>query len=284
MAEILTGAPAAAAITEDLICRVEALRAEGVEPCLALLRVGARPDDLAYERGAMRRCEKVGVRTVCVTLPADCSQAALLDAIAAINADDQIHGCLMFRPLPGHLNERAACEALLPRKDVDGMTSASLTTLFAGEGEGFAPCTAQSCMELLSYYGVDPSGKRAAVIGRSLVIGKPVSLLLQSGDATVTVCHRKTPDLPAVCREAEILVVAAGRAGVVGAEHTNPNQIVLDVGVNAAPDGGICGDVRFEETAPLVRAIAPVPGGVGSVTTAVLAKHVVEAAERTLTD
>lgn len=281
MAEILKGAPVAAAITEELIRRADALKAKGVEPCLAILRVGERADDLAYERGALKRCEKVGVRTVSIVLDADCTQDALLDAIARINADDAIHGCLMFRPLPKHLNEQAACEALLPCKDVDSMTAASLRTVFTGRGEGFAPCTAQSCIELLDHYGYDPAGKRVVVIGRSLVIGKPVSMMLQTRNATVTMCHTKTVDMPHICREAEILVVAAGKAGVVDETFTNPGQVVIDVGINAAPDGGICGDVQFTAVEPRVKAISPVPSGVGSVTTAVLCKHVIEAAERT---
>ena len=280
MAEILKGAPAAAAITEDLIARTEKLKAAGVTPCLAILRVGQRPDDLAYERGAVKRCEKIGIRVVSAMLEADCTQEALLSAIAGINADAAVHGCLMFRPLPGHLDEQAACEALLPEKDVDSMTAASLNTVFTGRGRGYAPCTAQSCLELLDYYGYDPAGKNVAVIGRSLVIGKPVSMMLQSRNATVTMCHTKTVDMSSVCRNAEILVVAAGKAGVVDARFINPGQVIIDVGINAAPDGGICGDVQFDAVEPRVRAISPVPGGVGAVTTAVLCKHVVEAAEK----
>lgn len=282
MAEILKGATVAAAITEELIRRADALKAKGIEPCLAILRVGERADDLAYERGALKRCEKVGVRAVSIVLDSDCTQDALLDAIARINADDAIHGCLMFRPLPKHLNEQAACEALLPCKDVDSMTAASLRTVFTGRGEGFAPCTAQSCIELLDHYGYDPAGKRVVVIGRSLVIGKPVSMMLQTRNATVTMCHTKTANMPEICREAEILVVAAGKAGVVNETFTNPGQVVIDVGINASPDGGICGDVQFTAVEPRVKAISPVPSGVGSVTTAVLCKHVIEAAERTL--
>ena len=169
---------------------------------------------------------------------------------------------------------------LTPAKDVDSMTSASLLSVFTGRDAGFAPCTAQSVTELLDYYEVPLSGARVAVIGRSLVIGKPVSMMLQARNATVTMCHTKTRDMAAVCREADVLVVAAGKAGVVDRSFTNPGQVVIDVGINAKPDGGICGDVNFEETEPLVRAITPVPGGVGSVTTAVLCKHVIEAAEK----
>ena len=280
MAVIMKGAPVANAISEALAARTETLMARGIEPCLAILRVGARGDDLAYERGAMKRCEKVGIRVVSVTLPENCTQAELMAEIEKINDDDSIHGCLMFRPVPKHLDEDTACEALKTCKDVDSMTAASLKTVFTGRGAGYAPCTAQSCIELLKYYGIDPAGKRAAVIGRSLVIGRPVSMMLQAHNATVTMCHTKTRDLPGVCREAEILVVAAGKAGVADASFTTPDQVVIDVGINVAPDGSICGDVCFDEVEPRVRAISPVPSGVGSVTTAVLCKHVIEAAEK----
>ena len=280
MAEIMKGGPVAAAITEDLIRRAEALKARGAAPGLAILRVGERPDDMAYERGAVKRCEKVGIRTLRILLPADCSQRELMAAIRRINADGTLHGCLMFRPLPGHLDEHAACVALDPAKDVDSMTSVSLNTVFTGRGEGYAPCTAQSVIELLDYYGFDPCGKRAVVIGRSLVIGKPVSMLLLGRNATVTTCHTRTAALAGICREAEILVVAAGRAGLVDASFTNPGQVIIDVGINVLPDGSLCGDVKFGETEPRVRAISPVPSGVGAVTTAVLCKHVIEAAEK----
>ena len=279
MAEILKGAPAATAITEDLILRTQALKARSVEPCLAILRVGERVDDMSYESTALKRCEKVGIRTVCVTLPESCTQAELIAAIDGINRDSSIHGCLMFRPLPRHLDELAACDALLQEKDIDCMTPRCMAAVYSGKGKGFAPCTAQACIELLDYYGIPLSGKNIAVIGRSTVIGKPVSMLLQNRNATVTVCHTKTVDTDAICRRADILVVAAGKAGVVDGRYTNPDQIVIDVGVNAAPGGGICGDVLFDTVASKVRAISPVPGGVGSVTTAVLCKHTIEAAE-----
>lgn len=282
MAQLLKGAPVAAAITENLITRAQALQAKGVTPKLAMLRIGARADDVAYERAAARRCESVGIETERTVLPAACSEADVIRELNRINADDTIHGCLMFRPLPKHLDERAICEALSPAKDVDGMTFASLTTVFTRSGEGFAPCTAQSVVELLDYYGVEIEGARTAVIGRSLVIGRPAAMMLLARNATLTMCHTRTKDLPAVCREAEILVVASGHAGSVTKNYVNQNQVVIDVGINAAPDGGVCGDVLFDEVEPIVKAISPVPSGVGAVTTAVLCKHVIEAAEKTL--
>lgn len=282
MAQLWKGAPVAAALSERVAARVEALNAKGVSPTLAILRVGERPEDLSYERGAMKRCEKVGVTVRQFLLPEDASQEELLAVIEQINSDATIHGCLMFRPLPRHMDEEAACRALSPAKDVDGITDGSLAGVFAGSGPGFPPCTAQACLELLDYYGRDLKGKRAVVVGRSLVIGKPAAMLLLGRNATVTMCHTRTADLPGTCRQAEVLIVAAGKAGVVGAEHVSPGQVVIDVGINVNKEGNLVGDADFAAVEPVVDAITPVPGGVGAVTTSVLASHVVEAAERTL--
>ncbi|MBQ3277368.1 MAG: bifunctional 5,10-methylene-tetrahydrofolate dehydrogenase/5,10-methylene-tetrahydrofolate cyclohydrolase [Oscillospiraceae bacterium] len=281
MAEILKGAPAAAALTEQLIRRAEALKERGVVPTLAILRVGEREDDISYETGARKRCAKVGVEVRQFLLPADGTKEQLLDAVREINADRSIHGCLMFRPLPDRDMENAACALLAPEKDVDGMTAGSLAAVYAGKGAGFAPCTAQAVMELLDHYGVALTGKRAVVVGRSLVIGRPVAMLLQQKNATVTMCHTRTADLPGECRRADVLVVAAGKAGVVTKDYVAPGQTVIDVGIHVGEDGKLCGDVKFDEAEGVVSAITPVPGGVGSVTTAVLCKHVIEAAERT---
>ena len=186
----------------------------------------------------------------------------------------------MFRPLPKHLDEEAACQALDPEKDVDGITDGSMVGVFTGQKKGFPPCTPQACMEILDHYGIDCAGKKAVVIGRSLVVGKPAAMMLIKKNATVTVCHTKTVDMPAVCREADILIVAAGRAGVVDKPYFAPGQVVIDVGINVNAEGKLCGDVKFEDAEPIVGAITPVPGGVGSVTTSVLVGHVVEAAMR----
>ena len=238
MAELWKGAPAAAALSEALITRTETLKARGVVPTLAILRVGERPDDLSYETGAKKRCEKIGIAVRQFLLPADCTREALLGAVRTINEDPSIHGCLMFRPLPDRAMEEAACALLAPEKDVDGMTAGSLASVFTGRGPGYPPCTAQACLELLDHYGVEPAGKRAAVVGRSLVIGRPVSMMLQARNATVTMCHTKTADLPAVCREADILIAAAGRAGVVDAPCAVPGQIVIDVGIHVVEAAG----------------------------------------------
>lgn len=279
MATLLKGAPAAKALTEQLQKRAEALTAKGVMPCLAILRVGAREDDLSYERGAMKRCEKVGVAVRQVVLPDTVTQSELLAEIDKLNRDDAVHGVLMFRPLPKTIDEHAVCEALLPAKDMDGITSGSLAAVYAGTKNGYPPCTAAACVELLRHYEIPLAGKRVVVIGRSLVIGKPVSMLLLAENATVTICHSKSQALPEICREADILVVAAGKAGMVGAESLRSGQIVLDVGIHVDAEGNLCGDARFDEAEPIVEAITPVPGGVGAVTTAILAQHVVTAAE-----
>ena len=280
MAELLKGAPVAAALTEQLTERVLKLNAAGVTPTLAILRVGERPDDVSYETGAMKRCAKVGVSVKQFLLPADCSREQLLDTIREINEDCGIDGCLMFRPLPSKEMEAAACALLDPAKDVDCMTTGSLATVFTGKGAGYPPCTAQACMEILKHYGVELTGKRAVVIGRSLVIGKPVSMMLQAKNATVTMCHTKTANMSGECRRAEVLIAAAGKAGVIDRSYVSPDQVVIDVGINVDEDGKLCGDVSFAQVEPVVKAITPVPGGVGAVTTAVLCKHVVEAAEK----
>lgn len=281
MAQLLKGAPVAAALCEKCAEDVAVMREAGVVPTLAILRVGERDDDLSYERGAMKRCDAVGVGVRPVVLPEDVDQAAIEGAIASLNEDEGVHGILMLRPLPRHLDESACCEAIAPEKDVDAATLASLAGVFANKSVGFAPCTAQACMEILSHYGIELAGKRAAVIGRSLVVGKPVSQLLMAANATVVTCHTKTVDAPAITREADIVVVAAGRMEAIGAKYFSSGQVVVDVGIGWNEERGkLCGDVAFDEVEPLVGAITPVPGGVGSVTTAVLVSHVVEAAKR----
>ena len=281
MAELLKGAPVAEALGEAIIPRIQKLTEEGHTPTLAIVRVGEREDDLSYERGAEKRCAKLGIDVRKFLLPADCTQEDLLAVIAQVNEDDTIHGCLMFRPLPKTLNEQEACEALDPAKDVDCITSGSLYGVFANKPVGFAPCTAEACIQVLDHYGVELQGARVTVVGRSLVIGKPVSMMLQARNATVTMCHTRTRDLDAECRDAEILVVAVGHIGTAGEKSVSEGQTVIDVGINwDAEAGKLVGDVSFDEVEPIVKAITPVPGGVGSVTTAVLAKHVLEAAER----
>ena len=282
MAQLWKGAPVAAALTEELSQRAQALVAKGITPTLAIVRVGERPEDLSYERGALKRCEKVGIAVRQYLLTAASSQTDLMEVIEEINRDDSIHGCLLFRPLPKHMDEAAICAALSPAKDVDGITAGSLAAVFSGSGAGYPPCTAQACLEILDHYGYELKGKRAVVVGRSLVIGKPVSMLLLGRHATVTICHTRTADLPAECRRADLLVAAAGKAGAVSAQCLASGQVVLDVGINVDENGNLVGDVDFAAAEATVDAITPVPGGVGAVTTSVLARHVIEAAEKAI--
>ena len=261
-----------------------------MNPTLAIVRCGERPDDLSYEKGATKRAEALGVAVEKFLLPEDVSKEELLRTIDAINANDAIHGVLMFRPLPKHLkaDQDEICNRLDPRKDVDGMTDGSNAGVFMGKKLGFAPCTPAACMEILDHYGIDCTGKKAVVIGRSLVVGKPAAMMLMAKNATVTVCHTRTVDVPAVAREADILISAAGVLNSLTKDYVRPGQIVVDVSINWDPEkvnakggkGAIAGDAVFEEVEPIVEAITPVPGGVGAVTTSVLIGHVVEAAER----
>lgn len=281
MAELLKGAPVAAAIAQRTAAGAETLKARGILPTLAILRVGAREDDLSYERGAIKRCSAVGVEVRSVVLPEDVSQKELMNTLHSLNADTAVHGILLFRPLPSHLDEEAARKALAPEKDVDGVTDGSLAGVFTGSGEGFAPCTAQAVVEILDYYGIDLKGKTAAVAGRSLVVGRPAAMLLMARGATVTICHSKTPDVAAVTKEADIVVAAIGKMRSLGGNYFSPGQMVIDVGIHFNDETGkLCGDVRQEEAEAIVSALTPVPGGVGAVTTATLVSHVVEAALR----
>ena len=281
MANVLLGKDVADQMSEELIERAARLRENGVEPTLAIVRVGEEGDDLAYERGALKRAEKVGVKVCVRTLPLDVSQEAILQEIEGINADPAIHGCLMFRPLPSHLDEQTICDTLVPEKDIDGISSASMAGVFMGSGKGFAPCTAKASMAVLKHYGIPVKGARATVIGRSLVIGRPVAMMLLQEHATVTICHTRTVDLESITRASDIIIACAGKAEMVTAPMVAEGQTIIDVGINVTEDGRLSGDVAFDEVEPIVANITPVPRGVGSVTTTVLMQHVIEAAEKT---
>jgi methylenetetrahydrofolate dehydrogenase (NADP+)/methenyltetrahydrofolate cyclohydrolase len=281
MVQLLKGAEVTAALNARLQSEVTALKETGIVPALAIIRVGERGDDIAYEKGAAKRCATIGVEVKYFQLPEAASQEELLEVIQTVNEDVNIHGVLLFRPLPKHMDDNVIRNALAPEKDVDGITDASLAGVFAGIDTGFPPCTPSACMEILDHYGVDLKGKKVVVVGSSLVVGKPVAMMLLGKHATVTVCHTRTVDMPAVCREAEVLIVAAGRANVVDQSYLSAGQTVIDVGINVDDRGKLCGDVNFAEAESVVAAITPVPGGVGTVTTSVLVGHVVEAAKRT---
>ena len=279
MAELLKGKPVVDAMAQDIRARVEALAASGVTPTLAIVRVGERPDDLSYERTAMKRASGLGISVKQYVLDAEASQADLEAALRDVNADDQVHGCLMFRPLPRSIDEKAMCDTLAAAKDVDGISTASLASVFTDGSDGFPPATAEACVKMLDHYQVPIEGKHVVVIGRSLVIGKPVAMMLLRRNATVTMCHSRTENLAEVCRAADIVICATGRARAYGREFFRAGQTVLDVGINFDAEGNLCGDVDFEEVEPVVAAITPVPGGIGTVTTSTTMEHVVAAAE-----
>jgi len=278
MSIIMKGSEVAAAMKEELLREVEKLAQKGIVPQLGIVRVGARPDDLAYERGAVKRMEAVGIRCKVIELPELINQEEFEKEFSAVNSDPDIHGILLFRPLPKQLNEDPVRSMINPKKDVDCMSPVNMAKVFAGDESGFAPCTPEAVMEVLAHFGIDLKGKRVTVVGRSMVVGKPLSMLLLKKNATVTICHTKTADLGATCRNAEILIAAAGKANMITAEFVSENSIVVDVGINVGSDGKLCGDVDFDAVAPKTASITPVPGGVGTVTSSVLAKHVVRAA------
>ena len=280
MAQLLKGAEVTAVLNEKLKAKVAELQAQGVTPTLGIIRVGERPDDLSYERGATKRCETIGVAVEKFLLPETVTQEELLAVVDKVNKNDKIHGVLIFRPLPRSINDEAVRAALAPEKDIDGITDGSLVGVFTGTDQGFPPCTPQACMEILDHFGIDCTGKKAVVIGRSLVVGKPAAMMLDRENATVTLCNSRTRDLPALCREADVLVVAMGRRGAIGADCLREGQVVVDVGIHVNEEGKLCGDVRFDEAEPIVEAVTPVPGGVGTVTTSVLVGHVVQAAAK----
>ena len=280
MAKLLLGKEVTAAMNEKLQARVAALKEKGVSPKLAIVRCGENPSDLSYEKGATARAELIGVEVQKFVLPEDVTKEALIAQIEAINADDSIHGCLMFRPLPKHLkaDQDEICNHLAACKDVDCMTDLSNAGVFTGKKLGFAPCTPQACMEILDYYGIDCKGKNAVVIGRSLVVGKPAAMMLMAKNATVTICHSHTVNLAQHTRNADILVAAVGKPGFITKSMVKPGAVVIDVGINRV-NGKVVGDV-MPDVADVAGYITPVPGGVGKMTIVELLENTVEAAEK----
>lgn len=279
MAQILSGKEVAAQLTAHLTEEVEKLKQQGIVPKLALVRIGEHLSDVRYEKSAKNRCAKIGIATESYVLPPEASQDQLVAVIRQINNDASIHGCLIFRPFPLSFDDAYVRSCLDPRKDVDGITDTSLSGLFTGSFTGFTPCTAAACMHILDTYRIPVTGKDVVVIGASLVIGRPVAMEFLKREATVSICHIKTKDVKHYCQQADIIVAAAGHAGLVTRDMVKPGQVIIDVGINATPQGTLCGDVDFAAVSPVVAAITPVPGGVGSVTTSVLASHVIRAAQ-----
>lgn len=273
--EELRGKAVADNLHVEIAKQTEKLKARGITPKLAVVRVGAREDDLAYERGILKKFANNNVDVVVKELPGDVDQETLDNEVKTLNEDPSVNGILMFRPLPKHLSDENIKTFIDPGKDVDVMGYGNMAGLFAGDKEAYAPCTAQAVMEILNFYGIETKGKNVTVIGRSLVIGKPVTLLLIGANATVTVCHTKTRDIKEECRRADIIVAAAGVAKMVTKDYVRPGQVIIDVGMNVDENGKLCGDADFDEVSQIVDKITPVPGGVGAVTTSVLMKYTV---------
>ncbi|MDR1067287.1 MAG: bifunctional 5,10-methylene-tetrahydrofolate dehydrogenase/5,10-methylene-tetrahydrofolate cyclohydrolase [Clostridiales bacterium] len=278
MAKLLDGGQVADDMSAKQRFRVETLKSRGLTPTLAVVRVGERPEDLAYERGAVRRCESLGIRVKKLVSPKDSDQSRLMELI--VEANETADGVLLFRPLPERFDDDAARNAIDPTKDIDGVTDVSMAGVYSATDKGFAPCTAVACLKMLEFYGYDVAGENITIAGRSLTVGKPLTMLLTRKNATVTMCHTRTRDLPSICRRADIVIFAAGRARMAREQYFSPGQAVIDVGINVDGDGKICGDVDFDNVRRIVEAITPAPGGVGSVTASVLAEHVITATER----
>ena len=271
---VLLGIDVANAINEKII---EELKTRKKIPNLAIIRVGEKADDISYERGAKKKMEKLGLSSKSYVYDEEISNKDFQEEFDKINNDDSVDGILLLKPLPKHIDEKLIESKINPKKDLDGICPVNMAKVYAGDESGFAPCTAEAVVEMLDYAKIDLSGKKVAVIGRSLVIGKPVSMLLMKKNATVTICHTKTREMEKVCKEAEIVIAAAGVAKMVTEDYIGESAIVIDVGINLDSEGNLCGDVDFEKVEEKTSLITPVPRGVGSVTTSVLAKHLMKA-------
>lgn len=276
--ELLKGAPVSAAIREQVEEKLRQL--QGMIPRLAIIRVGENPDDMSYERSAVKKMETFGLGVQTFVFPGDISDGDFKKEFRRINEDPDITGILLLRPLPRQIKERDIESMIAPQKDLDGISPVNIAKVFSGDPTGFAPCTAEAVIEVLKANNISIEGKRAAVIGRSMVIGKPLSMLLLKENATVTICHTRTADLPGICRQAEILVAAAGKAAMVDESWVSDDAVLIDVGINVDENGRLCGDVDQASLENRRVKLTPVPGGVGAVTTAVLAKHLIQAAQR----
>lgn len=275
MAIVLKGKPVADQIKERLTADVSRYKKEGICPKIGILRVGDREDDLAYEQRVLKNCAEIGIAAEVAAMPEEISQEEFLAVLKKMNEDGEFHGILVFRPLPGQLDPLAVSRAIDPRKDIDSMSPINAGKIFLGEEDGIPPCTPEAVMEILAYYGYDLSGKHAAVVNRSMVLGKPLAMLLLKENATVTICHSKTKDLTEQTKNADIVVTGVGRPRFFDQSYFTGDSVVIDVGINME-DGKLIGDVDYEAVSGQVSAITPVPGGVGSVTSMILLRHVLD--------
>ena len=276
---ILKGAAVSRSIMEKLTGKAQQLKEKRVFPKLAIVRAGERLDDLSYEKSILKKADAAGIRVQVFTLPDTCGTEEVAMLLRLINEDQNIHGTLLFSPLPKSVNEDIVRQAVLPEKDVDGISPQSGYGVFSGRRIGYPPCTPEACLRMLDYYGIEPDGKQITIVGRSMVVGRPLAMMLLQRNATVTICHTHTKDLKERCLEADIVIAAAGVPRLLSGEYFREGQVVLDVGIHPDGDNGFCGDVNYEEASAIVADITPVPGGIGNVTTAVLLEHVLQAAE-----
>ena len=282
MAKILRGADALEAKCAELKDKVRRLRNEGTDPVLAIIRVGEDPDNMAYERGLVKRAEELGIMVEKYVMDEKATETTVIALIRRLNYDDDIHGVLLMRPLPEHMDDNKVRMTLDPAKDLDGITDVSIAGVFAGTDRGFPPCTPSGCIELLEHYGIRIAGKKAVVIGRSMVTGRPLSMMLMRKNATVTLCHSHTSpeDLIRYCHNADLIFVMVGKPKTIKTEHVRPGQVIVDIGINVDKNGKLCGDTDFDNLLPIVKAITPVPGGVGAMTSVILLEHLITAAVR----
>lgn len=278
----LEGKPVVQELRETLKKRIQILEKRGITPAILIFRVGNREDDISYERGILKSCEALGIQSRVMTLPVDIPMDELIQTIEFANKDHGIHGIMLFRPLPAHLDQDKISKVINPEKDIDCMSPENLEKVFEGSTAGYAPCTPKAVVEMLKGHQIPLKGANIVIAGRSMVVGKPLAMLLLNEDATVTICHSKTKDIPAVTRNADIVVAAIGKARFMNSDFFNHDSVVIDVGINDTGDGKICGDVDFEQVIDKVKAITPAVGGVGAITTTILLSHVVRACEMSL--
>lgn len=273
------GKPVADSLKEDLKKRIQRLKEENYQAKLTIIRVGNNEDDLSYERGIRKNCQNLEIEVETLELPVDVSQAGLEKTLTQANEDDDTHGIMIFRPLPSHLDEGRIANLINPEKDVDSMNPENLSRLFLGKDKGFVPCTPQAVIDLLDFYDFDFEGANVVILGRSLVVGKPLAMLFLDKNSTVTICHSRTKNTKELTKNADLVVAALGRAKMVDDSYFSKDTIVVDVGINVDEEGKLCGDVDREKALGKVKALTPVPGGIGSVTSTVLMDHIVRACE-----
>lgn len=278
MSQLLKGKPVADKLKEDLILKISHYKNRGIHPKIAIIRIGNKEDDLAYEARVMKNCMALGIEPKSILIQEEVDTQGVIHKIEGLNKDKKIHGIMLFRPLPHHLDEDEIVSAIQPEKDIDCMNPASLSRIFQGNSKVLPPCTPCAVIEILKYYGYALEGLNVVIVNRSMVLGKPLAMLLLKENATVTLCHSKTRDLKEITKKADVVVTGVGRGHYFDTTYFSQETTVIDVGINFV-NGALCGDVKFESVSPVVKGITPVPGGVGAVTSMVLLNHVVDAIE-----